>query len=153
MNYYLKQKTITMKLTKVLMGLAVSATLVFASCKPKDDDILKSVNESAAKLSNIGKPDKLYLDNTNLMYALAEEFVDVGTLRETFFANQLSTVHQLTSSDKGDFKVNSKYVFEIGGKNKSNYQIAGLKNAYIASDDIETGALNKIPLWLFGFLY
>ena len=74
-------------------------------------------------------------------------------MRETFFANQMSKVNQLTSSDKGDFKVNSKYVFEIGGKNKSNYQIAGLRNAYIASDDIETGALNKIPLWLFGFLY
>ena len=65
----------------------------------------------------------------------------------------MSKVNQLTSSDKGDFKVNAKYVFEIGGKNKNNYQLTGLKNAFIAADDIETGALNKIPLWLFGFLY
>lgn len=115
--------------------------------------LLKSINKGTAKVSNMGKPDKLYLDNTNLMYALAEEFVDVGTLRETFFANQLSKTHQLESAEKGDFKVNKKYVFEIGGRNKNDYQITGLKNAFIAADDIETGALNKIPLWLFGFLY
>ncbi|MEO8150031.1 MAG: AAA family ATPase [Bacteroidia bacterium] len=115
--------------------------------------LLKSVTAGHFGLNNIGRPDKLYLDNTNLMFALAEEFADVGTLRETFFANQLSKMHQLSSTDKGDFKVDKNYIFEIGGKNKTNYQVANIKNAYIAADDIETGVLNKIPLWLFGFLY
>lgn len=116
-------------------------------------ELLKSVSQSGFGLGSIGKPDKLYLDNTNLMFALAEEFADVGTLRETFFCNQLSKTHQLTSDEQGDFKIDKKYIFEIGGKNKSSYQVANLKNGYIAADDIETGVRNKIPLWLFGFLY
>jgi hypothetical protein len=115
--------------------------------------LLKSVTESGAGLGSLGRPDKLYLDNTNLMFALAEEFADVGTLRETFFCNQLSKTHQLTSAEHGDFKVDKKYIFEIGGKNKTNYQVANIKNAFIAADDMETGVHNKIPLWLFGFLY
>lgn len=99
------------------------------------------------------KPDKILLNNTNLIHALGLSQNDVGTQRETFFLNQLSFRHSVNYSEKADFLVNKKHVFEIGGKGKNKTQIAGSKSAYLALDDIETGFGNKIPLWLFGFLY
>ena len=87
------------------------------------------------------------------MYALLNEQPDTGNLRETFFLNQLSQNNIVTYPKTGDFLVNGKYLFEIGGKDKTNKQIAGIENAFIAADDIEYGFKNKIPLWLFGFLY
>lgn len=101
----------------------------------------------------ISKPAKIYLNNTNLMYAIAPENVNIGSLRETFFYNQLNSIHKVESSVKGDFLVDGKYIFEVGGKNKTYTQIKDLKEAYIAADMIEHGSGNKIPLWLFGFLY
>lgn len=101
----------------------------------------------------ISKPVKIYLNNTNLMYAIAPENVNIGSLRETFFYNQLNSIHKVESSVKGDFLVDGKYIFEVGGKNKTYTQIKDLKEAYIAADMIEHGSGNKIPLWLFGFLY
>ena len=87
------------------------------------------------------------------MYVLSPENADKGNLRETFFLNQLAEMHNITYPKAGDFRIDNKYVFEIGGKSKSAKQIAGLKNAWIAADDIEIGFKHKIPLWLFGFLY
>jgi hypothetical protein len=74
-------------------------------------------------------------------------------MREIFFYNQTMNTQNVTYTDKGDFKLDGKFIFEIGGKNKTNKQIAGIANSYIVSDDIETGYKNQIPLWLFGFLY
>jgi uncharacterized protein len=104
-------------------------------------------------LSTLSKPDKIYLQNPNLMHALAGSDVDIGNARETFFLNQLSFQHKVNYSQSGDFLVDKQYVFEIGGKNKTRKQIAGMKKAYLALDGIETGHLNEIPLWLFGFIY
>lgn len=104
-------------------------------------------------IRKMGKPDKIYLNNTNLMYALSPENVNKGNLRETFFYNQVLHKHRIVSSNEGDFVVDNQFVFEIGGKNKTTKQIAGIKNSFVVKDDIETGALNTIPLWLFGFLY
>ncbi len=104
-------------------------------------------------ISKLQKPLKVYLENTNLMYALSPRAVNTGNIRETFFANQLGYTHKIMYSDKGDFLINDKYVFEIGGKDKSKKQIEGIENAFIAADGIEYGFQNKIPLWLFGFLY
>ncbi len=87
------------------------------------------------------------------MYALSEENVQKGNLRETFFANQLKESHIIQFAEKGDFLVDGKYTFEIGGRGKGSKQIKDTDNSYIASDDIEYGYQNKIPLWLFGFLY
>ncbi len=98
------------------------------------------------------KPDKIYLDNPNLYYAYCNE-PKIGTVRETFFANQLKTQYEVTIPKKGDFLVDERHLFEIGGKNKGFKQIKDLPNSYIAADDIEIGFSNKIPLWLFGFLY
>lgn len=97
-------------------------------------------------------PEKIYLNNTNLMYALADK-VNVGTLRETFFMNQLSAALSVQAHKKGDFLVDGKYVFEVGGPDKGFSQIAGVDNSWLAIDDIEYGTGNRIPLWLFGFLY
>lgn len=102
----------------------------------------------------IQKPDKIYLENTNLQEALAPGNTDKGTMRESFFLNQLEhSGHRITLPLAGDFLANDQHTFEVGGKDKSGSQIKGIKDAWIAADDIETGALNKIPLWLFGFLY
>lgn len=99
------------------------------------------------------RPDKLYLHNPNLMQAIAFENTNVGTLRETFFLNQLKAVTNVTSSKTTDFVINNKYMFEIGGKNKNFNQVKDMPDSFIAIDDIEYGLGKKIPIWLFGFLY
>ena len=110
------------------------------------------------RMKNIGvsamsKPDKIYLHNTNLIFHLANDNANIGNIRETFFLNQLSVLNSVAYSNNVDFVVNNKYFFEIGGKNKTQKQIRGLKNAFIVKDNIEAGLGNIIPLWLFGFTY
>jgi len=97
------------------------------------------------------KPEKIYLNNTNLHYAYCAKR-EIGTVREIFFASMLED-YRLQTAKKGDFVVNEKYTFEIGGKNKTKSQIKDVKNSFIIKDDIEIGIKNIIPLWLFGFLY
>lgn len=101
----------------------------------------------------LNKPDKIWLENTNLSYAITQKTPDVGTMRETFFLSQLAGLHEISLPKKGDFFVDNTYIFEIGGKNKKQDQIKDIANGYIVKDRIETGVLNTIPLWLFGFLY
>jgi predicted AAA+ superfamily ATPase len=100
----------------------------------------------------LGKVDKVYLDNTNLVYNLAEEHQNIGNVRETFFLNQLRVNHQIFSSGLGDFKMDTMD-FEIGGKNKNLKQIKNAKKGFLVKDDIERGFLNTIPLWHFGLMY
>ena len=97
-------------------------------------------------------PKKVYLNNANLMYALSGNLSE-GTLRETFFANQVGAVATLTMPKQGDFMADGNYLFEVGGSRKTFEQIADLPNSYLALDDIETGRGNRIPLWMFGCLY
>lgn len=103
--------------------------------------------------AKLQKPAKVYLENTNLMFVLSSLNINTGNVRETFFANQLSQKNKLSYHEKTDFLINNTYAFEIGGKEKSKKQIKGLKNAFVVADNIEYGYQNKIPLWLFGFLY
>ena len=103
-------------------------------------------------MQQLAKPEKVYFDNTNLMYALSSS-ADIGNIRETFFANQLKQNHQIAFSGQGDFRINDVYTFEVGGKNKTFEQIKDVPNSYLAIDGIEYGTGNRIPLWLFGFLY
>ncbi len=100
----------------------------------------------------LGKIDKVYLDNTNLVYCLASENQNIGNIRETFFLNQVRVQHQVYSSTKADFKVDD-IDFEVGGKNKGLKQISQSKRGFIVKDDIEQGYLNTIPLWHFGLMY
>ncbi|WP_026953245.1 ATP-binding protein [Algoriphagus mannitolivorans] len=102
-------------------------------------------------ISLLQKPEKLYLENTNLAFALGQN-INEGNLRETFFLNQLSYGHQVTLPKKGDFLIDQKWLFEVGGKNKSLSSSDNME-IQIAADGIEIGHRNKIPLWLFGFLY
>lgn len=100
----------------------------------------------------LGKVEKVYLNNTNLAYVFSDNIPDIGNIRETFFHSQLSVRNTVYSSSVSDFLVNGK-IFEIGGKNKTQKQIQGVKNAFVVKDDIEVGFGNVIPLWTFGFGY
>lgn len=114
------------------------------------------VNELYKKTTGIGvltKPEKLYLNNTSLLYALAKENTNIGNVRETFVLNQLKELHEVNLPEKGDFIIDEKITLEVGGKSKSKKQIIGIKNTYIAKDQIEIGYDNIIPVWLFGLLY
>lgn len=115
--------------------------------------LLFSSYKNAKGITALQKPDKLFLENTNLMYAINGRSVNIGNARETFFANQLRNNHLVEISNQTDFIVDKKYSFEIGGKNKNKSQIEGIKDAFIALDNIEYGFDNKVPLWIFGFLY
>ncbi|MEN4053419.1 MULTISPECIES: AAA family ATPase [Sulfurimonas] len=98
------------------------------------------------------KPQKIYLNNTNLHFAYCDAF-HTGTGREVFFASMLKVKHSLEIPKKGDFLVDEAYTFEVGGKSKGYKQIKDIENSFVVADDIEIGSGNKIPLWLFGFLY
>jgi predicted AAA+ superfamily ATPase len=111
------------------------------------------LQQDGSGIRTLTKPEKIYLNNTNLAYALESEKPNIGNIRETFFFNQLNAVSSVTSSNRSDFMTDNKYVFEVGGKNKGHEQIVGLENAFLALDNLEYGFKNKIPLWLFGFLY
>jgi len=115
--------------------------------------MLGLLRDSGKNLSALSKPSKIYLDNPNLAYSLGNDNPNKGNLRETFFYNQLQVVSKVSSSEKGDFTIDGQYVFEVGGSNKNFSQIANLPDSYLAVDEIEIGWGNRIPLWLFGFLY
>lgn len=100
----------------------------------------------------VNRPDKLLLDNPNLFTVLCAN-PNIGAIRESFFISQAGLFHQIHYHDKGDFIVDDNYVFEIGGASKSDAQLEGNPNGYVVADNIEIGFDNKIPLWLFGFLY
>ena len=103
-------------------------------------------------MRTVNKPDKLLLNNPNLFQTLCAS-PNVGTLREAFFVSQLAHEHQVHYHDRGDFIVNAKYIFEIGGAQKTSKQLGNQPNAYVVSDDIETGTPKQIPLWIFGMGY
>lgn len=109
--------------------------------------------KASGGMSKLQKPDKIFLENTNLMMALSPKFANVGNMRETFFANQLSNKHKISYALQGDFLVDGIFIFEIGGKNKNTKQLKNLDDAFVAADNLEFGFNNTIPLWLFGFLY
>ncbi|HAT81132.1 MAG TPA: AAA family ATPase [Flavobacterium sp.] len=114
--------------------------------------VLTLVRLNGKLYTQLTKPDKIFLQNTNLLY-LSQSNVNIGTLRETFFANQIGIKHQLTLAQRGDFMVDDTYTFEVGAANKSFQQIADIKNSYLVIDEMPLGVKNKIPLWLFGFMY
>ena len=114
--------------------------------------LLNLLYKGRDNVQQLVKPEKVYLENTNLMYALCNN-VEVGTARETFFANQLLERHALAFGEQGDFLVDNKHIIEVGGRRKTFGQISDVPGSYLAIDDVETGHGNRIPLWLFGFLY
>lgn len=115
--------------------------------------LLNLLYSDVVNLKRMQKPNKIYMENSNLLHALSLTAVETGTERETFFVNQLAYHHQIEYSKQGDFVIDRTYTIEVGGQSKDGKQIANVQNAFIASDDIEYALGNKIPLWLFGFLY
>ncbi|MEO5649187.1 MAG: AAA family ATPase, partial [Ginsengibacter sp.] len=133
--------------------LNISRDSIYDYLKYLEKALLINTLHAAGKgISLLQKPEKIYLENTNLFYALKSD-PNIGSIRESFLLNQLiNSGHKVFYPQKGDFLVDEK-IIEVGGKLKSGKQLNGIEKAYIASDDILTGAGNKIPLWLFGFLY
>ena len=114
--------------------------------------LLMLLGDNTKSLDNLSRPDKIYLNNPTLMYALTPR-VDVGTLRETFFLNQVSQSHDVRYPVAGDFFVDRRFLFEVGGKGKTFEQIKDQPDSFLALDDTEVGRGNRIPLWMFGLLY
>lgn len=144
----------TPNITKLSEKVGVSRNMLVQSIKILERAGL--VNELYKNTSGIGvltKPEKLYLNNSNLMYALAQENTNIGNVRETFFVNQFKGLHEINLSTSADFIIDQTYTFEIGGKNKTKKQIDHLSNAYVAKDNIEIGFGNIVPVWLFGLMY
>ncbi len=115
--------------------------------------ILTLISKPGRGITALQKPDKIYFENSAFAYAFQNQ-PNIGTIRETFFGNQIKNAgHKLSLSSQADFVVDGKYEFEVGGKSKDSRQIKGLDNSFLALDDMEIGIGHKIPLWLFGFLY
>jgi len=114
--------------------------------------LIKLLKADTKGVSYLQKPEKVYLENTNLIHLFAQDQPNIGSLRESFYYNQVSYKHKITSSKYADFMIDGKYTFEIGGANKSLKQIQGVPESFLALD-IKTGNHKSIPLWLFGFLY
>ncbi len=112
-----------------------------------------SLYKKGKGITALQKPEKIYLDNTNLAHAMSPEQPNIGNLRETFFYNQARQNHLVQYATDGDFLLDNKVVIEVGGKNKKASQVKHLPEYFVAADDIETGIGKQIPLWLFGFLY
>ena len=114
--------------------------------------LISQVRDATGGIRGLGKVNKVYLDNTNLIYALADAAADIGNMRETFFFNQMRVNHPAVSSQIADFDIGD-FTFEVGGRSKGKRQIATAAHGYIVKDDIEYGYTNTIPLWTFGLNY
>lgn len=119
-----------------------------------DAKVLNLLYSDKKKIGKLTKPDKVYLENPNIIYALAPTKTDIGTLRETFAINSLSDAYTVEyGKAQGDFKVDSKYTIEIGGRSKNFSQIAGIEDSYVFANDWDMLDGAKLPLWMLGFLY
>ncbi len=114
--------------------------------------IIRRITSGWRSPKSVAKPKKILFDNTDIMASLSD-LTQVGTMRETFLASMLAPKHKIYEPPTGDFSVDEKYTIEVGGKSKTYRQVADIPDSYIVQADIETGVGNKIPLWLFGFLY
>ncbi|MCI8451999.1 MAG: AAA family ATPase [Eggerthellaceae bacterium] len=114
--------------------------------------MIAQLRESSSGLNALGKVEKVYLDNTNLLYSLSDEAPNKGTVRETFFFNQMRVNHSVASSSFSDFSIGAR-TFEVGGRSKGKTQLQGAAEGYVVKDDLEYGHGNVIPLWAFGLNY
>lgn len=144
----------TPNITKLSERLQMSRVFLISSIKLlQRAGLVIELYKPAKGVGALTKPEKLFLNNPNWVYALGQNHSQEGTVRETFFVNQMQGLYEIHLAEKGDFLINRKYVFETGGKNKTQKQIAEVPNSYIVRDDMEVGGLTIIPLYLFGLLY
>ncbi len=140
-------------MTKISEILAISRNVIADYLLYMEEaGMLAQLRDDTKGIRGLGKINKVYLDNTNLVYILAGENTNKGNIRETFFLNQCRVHHQIVSSNVADFQMEDKD-FEIGGKNKGLKQIETAENGFLVKDDIESGFFNTIPLWHFGLMY
>ncbi len=140
-------------MTKISEILAISRNVIADYLLYMEEaGMLVQLRDDTKGIRGLGKINKVYLDNTNLVYILAGENANKGNIRETFFLNQCRVHHQIVSSNVADFQMEDKD-FEIGGKNKGLKQIETAENGFLVKDDIESGFFNTIPLWHFGLMY
>lgn len=143
-----------LKKLKTMLDVGDERTLKTYLKYLEDAGTILTVSKGGRGLRELEKPEKIYLNNPNLIHAISSRMpLEIGNMRETFFLNMAETSHKVSSPAQGDFLVNGRYTFEIGGKNKDFSQIKDIKNSFLGVDNTEIGAGNKIPLWLFGFLY
>lgn len=134
------------------VGLSRDAILKYMSFMHKAG-VIDLLYSSTKGISAMNKPEKLFLQNSNLYWSLTYGNINIGSLRETFVKSQFLGLHNSSYPEFGDLLIDDKYTFEIGGKSKTQKQIKDIDNSFILSDNIEIGYLNKIPLWLIGFMY
>ena len=140
-------------MTKIAEMLSASRNNISDYCLYIEEaGMIAQLRDNTGGIRGLGKVDKIYLDNTNLIYNLAEDTSNVGNIRETFFLNQMRVKHDVFASPVADFQIDDK-TFEVGGKNKGQKQIKEVENGYVVKDDIENGFLNIIPLWQLGLTY
>lgn len=140
-------------MSKIAELLSISRNNVADYCLYIEEaGMIAQLRDSTGGIRGLGKVDKIYLDNTNLIYNLANDMSNIGNIRETFFLNQMRVKYDVIASPIADFKIND-IIFEVGGKNKAQKQIKDTNNGYVVKDDIESGFLNVIPLWQFGLTY
>lgn len=132
------------------------ATLLNYLTSLDEASLIRRLFTSIATVTDLQKPDKMLMDNSNILYALSPKTPEIGTVRETFFCNQLASAGHTVEYGgvkSGDFRIDGSCVIEVGGREKGFRQIENVDNSYIAADDIEFALPRKIPLWAFGFLY
>jgi predicted AAA+ superfamily ATPase len=140
-------------MTSIANALSASRNNIADYCLfIEEAGMIAQLRDATGGIKGLGKVDKIYLDNTNLIYSLANDNSNTGNLRETFFLNQLRVKYDVIVAPIADFLIGD-YIFEVGGKNKGLKQIQGIEKAFIVKDDIELGYLNTIPLWQFGLTY
>jgi predicted AAA+ superfamily ATPase len=143
-----------LKKIKTLLDIGDERTLKTYLKYLEDAGVILTVSKNGRGLRSLGKPEKIYLNNPNLIQALVgSSQTNRGTIRETFFLNMIQNLYEVSLPARGDFRVGEKYTFEVGGRKKTFEQIKDLPDSYLAVDDLEVGIRNRIPIWLFGFLY
>ncbi|MBI5585430.1 MAG: AAA family ATPase [Deltaproteobacteria bacterium] len=143
-----------LKKIKTLLDIGDERTLKTYLKYLEDAGVILTVSAKDRGLRSLAKPEKIYLNNPNLIQALVgSSSMNKGNIRETFFLNMVQNLYDVTFPAKGDFQVSNRYIFEVGGPKKTYDQIRDLPDSYLAVDDLERGIGNRIPLWLFGFLY
>ena len=155
LNVLAQQVPYDVDITKMASVIELQRNTVIEYLNHLDDaKLISLLYNDIVSVKKMQKPDKIYLENPNLLYALATTPVKIGTARECFAINQLSYNHSVEyGKQQGDFKVDGKWVFEVGGESKSFDQIADLPNSFVLADDIESPRGHKLPLWMIGLMY
>lgn len=150
-------KGLVPNIDKISKNLRISREMVYNSLEYlKSSGLANDVYPSGKGMKLVRKPGKIYLNNTNLDYAISRSLklnTEVGGIRETFFVNQVRSHHKVDLHDKGDYLIDDHTIIEVGGRGKTNAQIRDVDHSYLAVDNIKVGFGKKIPLYLFGFLY